>query len=63
MVYSANDCVLITVLRREKGYGVKRTNCKISQHLNKLLRKVDTDSTLKGKHGSGWNLEADGQQK
>jgi len=57
MVFSANDHVLIKVLTQEKGYRAKNSSWNFLTnrgHLNKLLRKIDTDGTIKKKHGSGW---------
>ena len=52
MVFSADDRVLIKVLRQEKGYGAKKLIAEFPSKqwtlsgLKKLLRKIDTAGTL-----------------
>jgi len=62
MVFSADDPVLIKVLRQEKGYGAKKFIAEFSnkpwtlsglKNYKKLLRKIDTCGTIERKRGSG----------
>ena len=59
MVFSADDRVLIKVLRQEKGYGAKKLIAEFLSKqwtlsgLKKLLRKIDTAGTVERKQGSG----------
>lgn len=59
MVFSADDRVLIKVLRQEKGYGAKKLIAEFPSKqwtlsgLKKLLRKIDTAGTVERKQGSG----------
>jgi len=54
------------VLRQERGHSAEKSSWNFPTsrgHLEEMLQKIGTDGTMKKKHGSGWNLEADGQPK